>query len=513
MNNIIEKFKIIMSEYEDDKDIIKKLENHVLIDIPELIMNWKKQEEELNKISILKNNYITDFLMRDNEQYFYHKNENEKPCYYIKYDGINYILEDEDSIWHKIIMEIQTRYESSSFANYKHSVAEEIIEQINNNDLMTTIPESITIQNIISFLSPMLLKTKEEVKYFLATLGDCIFSKNEDIIFYVSELARDFITEIESYYKDFFGKPLYNNQYKFKYRGADYDKSRIIMFKKTIINKEIWKNYIKNNFLNLLVVSAHYSNRYGNSDIYISKQSNELQNKIFYLKNNTKQEIINEFKSRMLISCDFSTETINEKNMYFLWKIFCDSKNIPVIIYKNDFINLLKNELRFEEDQQLFTFIKSDYLNPAKKFNKFWEQEMIMDEEIDEEYELSEICELYNIWLEAGKKQITIKEYQLKNLILYFQPNVKLEGKYLYNLHCRLWNKKKDISECLKNKFNKELKKDITILKAYKSYCAYGDQHNFVNIVSKRYFMKYIGKIIPQQYMKNNNILLDYWNQ
>ena len=118
-----------------------------------------------------------------------------------------------------------------------------------------------------------------------------------------------------------------------------------------------------------------------------------------------------------------------------------------------------------------------------------------------------------NIWLEAGKKQITIKEYQLKNLILYFQPNVKLEGKYLYNLHCRLWNKKKDISECLKNKFNKELKKDITILKAYKSYCAYGDQNNFVNIVSKRYFMKYIGKIIPQQYMKNNNILLDYWNQ
>ena len=202
-----------------------------------------------------------------------------------------------------------------------------------------------------------------------------------------------------------------------------------------------------------MVVSAHYSNRYCNSDVYISKQAIELQNKIFYLKNNTKQEIINEFKSRMLISCNSSSETINEKNMYFLWKIFCDSKNIPVIIYKNDFINLLKNELRFDKEQQLFTFIKSDYLNPAKKFNKFWEQEMIMDEEIDEEYELSEICELYNIWLEAGKKQITIKEYQLKNLILYFQPNVKLEGKYLYNLHCRLWNKKKDISECLKKGF------------------------------------------------------------
>lgn len=509
----MDKFKIIVSEYEDDKDIMKKLENHVLIDIPELILNWKKQEEELNKISILKNNYIMHFLMRENEQYFFYKNDNEKPSYYIKYDGINYILENEDAIWHTIIMEIQLQYSSSSFANYKHAVAEEIIENIKNNNLLITIPESITIQNIIGFLSPMLLKTKEEVKYFLATLGDCLFLKNEDLIFYVSELARDFITEIESYYKDFFGKPLYNNQYKFKYRGADYDKSRIIMFKKTIINKTIWHNYIKNNFFNILVVATHYSNRYGNSDIYISKQSKELQNKIFYLKNNTKEQIIDEFKNKMLVNCESSSKTINSKNMYFLWKIFCDSKNIPVINYKNDLINLLKNELKFEEEQQLFTFIRSDYLNPAKKFNKFWEQEMIMDEEIDEEYELSEICELYNIWLEDGKKQITIKEYQLKNLILYFYPNIKLEGKYLYNLHCRLWNKKKDISDCLKNKFNKEIKKDITILQAYKSYCAYCDQNNFVNIVSKRYFMKYIGRLIPQQYMKNNNILLDYWNQ
>ena len=58
--------------------------------------------------------------------------------------------------------------------------------------------------------------------------------------------SRDFITELELYYKGYFGRNLYNNQYKFKYRGADYKNSRIIMFKKLISNKIIWKLFLKN---------------------------------------------------------------------------------------------------------------------------------------------------------------------------------------------------------------------------------------------------------------------------
>jgi len=358
----------------------------------------------------------------------------------------------------------------------------------------------------------MLLNTKEEVKYFLATIGDCMYEKNPKLIYYVSEMSRDFITEIESYYKDFFGKMLYNNQYKFKYRGAEYNNSRIIMFKKTITNKTIWNTYLKKNFINLLVVSAHYSNRYGDSDVYIKKQPDELQNKIFYLKNNSKEDIIMEFKKKMLHECEEST--INNKNMYFLWKIFCDSKNIPVILYKNDIIDLLKGDLSCDTDAHTFNNVKSDYLEPAKNFSKFWESEIKVGCEIDEEFEISEICELYTIWLKA-KKDINytiIKEYQLKNLLMYFYPNTKMEGKYLYNLSCNLWDKRGDIRTCLKNKFNKKIDKDMSILEAYKSYCSYGDNNNYVNIVSKQYFMKYICKIIPQENMKNNYILLEYWN-
>ena len=72
----------------------------------------------------------------------------------------------------------------------------------------------------------------------------------------------------------------------------------------------------------------------------------------------------------------------------------------------------------------VYTNVCSDYLQPAKTFGKFWENQIDMNENIDEEYELSEITELYNIWLkdEMKKKYKMIKEYQLKNLILYYYP-------------------------------------------------------------------------------------------
>ena len=52
----------------------------------------------------------------------------------------------------------------------------------------------------------MFLNTKEEVKYFLTTIGDCIKHKKEELVYYVPEIARDFITELELYYKGYFGR-------------------------------------------------------------------------------------------------------------------------------------------------------------------------------------------------------------------------------------------------------------------------------------------------------------------
>jgi len=507
MENSTNCLKIILNDYEDDDVILQKIEKHITIDLPLLISNWKIREKELFEIDILINDYVNNFFSNENKQYFY---VNEKMPFYVKYDGINYEFIKEDDIWHNTILDIVEKYEILS--EKKREIAGTIIERIKKNELFYTIPESITIQNMIQFFHPMFFKTKEDTKHFFATIGDCLLEKSGNLIYYTSESSRNFINEIESYYKDYFHKSLYNNQYKFKYRGADYINSRIITFNKIILNKQIWSGFLKNNIFNLLVVCAHYSNRYVCSDIYISKQSMDFQNKINYLKNRTKDNIIDEFINKMLISKE--GETITCKNMYFLWKLFCDMNNIPLIIYRNDFNELMKKKIKHEDDTiYVYTNVCSDYLQPAKNFGKFWENQIDMNENIDEEYELSEITELYNIWLkdEMKKKYKMIKEYQLKNLILYYYPKMKMNGKYIYNIRCKLWDKKKDIRNCLLHNFDKSIKMDMTVLEAYKSYCAYGDKKDYINIVSKRYFEKYIGKIIPKQYMKNNYIMMDYW--
>ena len=120
--------------------------------------------------------------------------------------------------------------------------------------------------------------------------------------------------------------------------------------------------------------------------MYISKQSMDFQNKINYLKNRTKDNIIDEFINKMLISKE--GEGITCKNMYFLWKLFCDMNNIPLIIYRNDFNDLMKKKIKHEDDTiYVYTNVCSDYLQPAKTFGKFWENQIDMNENIDEEYE------------------------------------------------------------------------------------------------------------------------------
>ena len=104
-----------------------------------------------------------------------------------------------------------------------------------------------------------------------------------------------------------------------------------------------------------------------------------------------------------------------------------------------------------------------------------------------------------------------IKENKLKELIKYFYPNVKFRNNMILDRKCIFWKKKEDISESIKNKFMKNIDKNLTFLEAYLSYCSYCDNCKKLNIVSKKYFEKYIGSIIPQQYIKNKVILKEFW--
>ena len=71
------------------------------------------------------------------------------------------------------------------------------------------------------------------------------------------------------------------NAFKFKYHDHNYNDCRIIITKS---NQEICDIIFKN-LIDIIVVACYYSNRFGNSDIYLDKiDDNELSNRILFLK-------------------------------------------------------------------------------------------------------------------------------------------------------------------------------------------------------------------------------------
>ena len=92
------------------------------------------------------------------------------------------------------------------------------------------------------------------------------------------------------------------------------------------------------------------------------------------------------------------------------------------------------------------------------------------------------------------------------------------DGKTIKNISCKLWNKQQEILESFENKFNKpdsvlsKTNNYISIYDAYILYCKYSNNNNKILTVSKKYFEKYIIKLIPNEFLWNNNILIKYWS-
>ena len=70
-----------------------------------------------------------------------------------------------------------------------------------------------------------------------------------------------------------------------------------------------------------------------------------------------------------------------------------------------------------------------------------------------------------------------------------------------------------DIINQLKVDYDFCQEEDISIYKLYKDYCKRILDTTSKRTVSKKYFEKYISKIIPSEYIKDNQLLKEYWSE
>jgi hypothetical protein len=439
-------------------DIIQKYSGNL-----DIVYNKLLELEEIEEKSY---DDIIKFFF-ENNCYYYNTTTN----LYVEYAD-NYKFINENNMIHSILKFI-SKYQDIYLltSNQKQTIKTKIQKKIKERTIYNTIPESNTLQNLISFLHPNVFKERNTAKYFMITLGDIILKKT-DLFYFIPIYIKPLITMINKILSLYFYTINLGNHYKYKYTDHDTEKSRVIPFNNINVNHY---NIDSTFILNLICCSIHYSNRYESGDIFLNKTINADINTtkpIYWIKNTTKDNLIDSFIGDYLYTKD--GYKINEKDMLFLWKSYIKKYNYINIFTKHtDILAYIASKVKYNT---FFTNVGSYHLPYVQNFKEFWTKYIYTDEE---NYEMNE---LFTLFVEQYNIK-NINENNMYDLINYYYPEVKIEDKFIQNIGCTLWNKKKDVLEFLE----KHNKTKMNGLDLYTLYCQEKDKR-----VSKNYFMNLI---------------------
>jgi hypothetical protein len=440
-------------------DIIQKYQSSGNIDI---VYN------KLLELEVIEEKSYDDIIkfFFENNCYYYNNTTN----LYIEYID-NYTFINENNMLH-IILKFISKYQDIYLltSNQKQTIKTKIQKKIKERSIYDTIPESITLQNMISFLYPNIFIEKNIAKYFMITLGDIILKKT-DLFYFIPNYIKPLISMINKSLSMYFYTINLGNHYKYKYSDHDTDKSRIIPFN----NINITHYNIDSTFIiNLICCSIHYSNRYEDGDKFLDKPNISIDtntvNPIYWIKNTTKDQLIDMFISNYLYTKD--GYKISEKDMLFLWKSYTNNCNYINIFTKHtDILSHIASKIKYNT---FFNNVGSHYLPYVQNFKDFWTKYIYSDEG---NYEINE---LFTLFVEQYNIK-NIHENNMYDLIHYYYPEVKIEDKFIQNVGCVLWNKKKDVLEFLERYPTKDSGMNL-----YSLYC---NEYKDKKRVSKNYFM------------------------
>ena len=511
LQNMSKSLSDLYEKYKEQPEVLEKMEEYLNKQFPhalELFVNRINRKQNLEKQSKL---YIDTFLNNPDKQYFYiHQSD-----LFIFYNGEKYSIINEDAIWHILLSDISTKDE---LIPWKHKIKNLVIKQIKERPLTQSIPESTTIQYVIQHLTPILFRSKSEAKYFLTVLGDNIFKKSANITHFTRSESKDFLTCLQDHIQcmiDSQCNPI--SSIKFKYYNQDFKKCRILSFNDSVKIRTCWNGFLKTHVLDLIAVASHYSRQFQNANNYIQYhcQNSDAIQSITYMSAVTAEDLINKFVDEWLEPSNDSG-VIKWVEMYYLWKSFINDCKLPIMpLQIKQLKHGLSTKINYNDTLDIYTTITSSKLTYVKTFQTFWEQ--TISEGVDE-FEISELWSLYYSWMrEKSAKVNGINEEKMHFLIEHFAGS-SINGKYVTDIKCNLWDKQaemEDIINQLKVDYNFCQEEDISIFKLYKDYCKkiLDSSSSSKRTVSKKYFEKYISKIIPSEYIKDNRLLKEYWTE
>lgn len=515
LTQIIDELKL---KYKNNPYMFQRLETH-LLNLPNMLEQENKRYDErvsrMNELMLEQDNFHKVFLSK--HQYFYMPYNN----IYYEYDGMTFKIIKDDDIHYQLLSTIT---DEGKLIQWKHKTKQNIIKKIKDRSLFKATPETYTIQNVLGFLQTI-FQTKTEAKYFLTIIGDCILKKNVDnLLYFVSSNLKKTITLIDSIVYVTTGNTIMSN-FITKYHDSHNLELYRLIRERNVLSNDITKEILNNIGIDLLCVSAHYSERYLNADNYLNtKCDNDIKNYVLYFLQNSSENIINCFISQCIEKVAIDTN-VSWKSVAYIWKLYLASLNLPNMIYLNQLQLILTSKLDNVNENGNITFknITSKYLPSVSCFLSFWDKYIVVtnDNNNDDEYEIDELMTLYKT---SEHKNIQISDINMIKMIChYFSPNVEvIDNKYITNIKCKLWSKHDDVNEfldCYKSNYSDkedELKTQIISFDdLYQSYRLtfkakmVVEQKNYP-IVSKQFFEKFVSNKLTN-YIKFDKFVSSEW--
>ena len=508
-NQLIETITDLYNKYKDNPYALQRLQIHIG-NLPTLLENENEKNNQrisrFNELTVEQENFYKVFL--SNNLYYYMPFKN----LFYEYDNKNYKVISEDNILYKLLSTIT---DDGKLMDWKYKTKNTLIKKIKERQLFKSIPETYTIQHILTFLQTI-FETKTESKYFLTIIGDILLKKNnDDILFMTNSTIKQFIMMIDVIGYVTSGISIRDKFITKYHENHNIENYRLIKCRhENNISLDIIKNVLNDYGLDLLVVATYYSETYSTSENYLNFQAeDEMQNYVLYFNKNSKQNIVNNFINECIKQVEPETHAfINWNNMRYIWKLYLNSLNIPDVMYSVELEKMLSLKLDKSESSNeiIFINITSKFLPYVYSFLSFWEKHITIlnDDQIiqsytDEEFEIDELLTLFKS-TELKKNNIT--ELNIINMIKhYFSPNITIiDNKYVQNIKCNLWSKQDDIYEFLAyyklnliNNQNQTITEMISFDDIYKNYKIYFKNKRMIEkkqllLVSKQFFEKII---------------------
>ena len=537
MHSIIDK---MAAKYANNEPVLAKFINHVH-QIPSVLSAFEEtlnQRTERKKVlTLTSDEFIEQFLSDSTHNYFY----NGAIDLFFEYDNVKYSKIEEDDIVYAALTTLQ---DYTDLKPWKYKIKNQILKRIKERDLLNSIPESCTIQNVIGIIYPAVFSSRDAAKHFLTILGDVLNKKNTNYYF-IGARAKRFIQELSLQCCALFGIPSLTNVFKFKFYEHTFSECRLLNVNEVGVRAIKLNEYaspFKRDIVDIMCVSSHYSKRFGSADSFLESpycKDASLAAHCFYLKTNDERSIVNKFVTTTTESCD--NYNISWKKMQYLWKLFLKDENLPYVIFTNQVKAHLTSMLACKttgdslDDDIVFTGITSKHLPIVSDFLTFWKEtiidasrEEVEASEEEDELEIDELTILFIHYMRARKpsqknvNNLNITDELMHGLVKHFFSEIQIEDdKYIMNVASKMWNKKKEIKQALLLSASMASSANVAsaveapsesvephsphqqlqvqsphaIYNAYERYCAYSYSHKTF-VVSKRYFEKYYDEIM-----------------